>query len=148
MNFSFEIEDYVPTHNKTENNQKLTTFIKFFHHDPKIFKMSLHTLNGWATEQTNKKVLWMTIEGEVSGVCLLHKLESDPVYKNPYLIDYIFVLPNKRRMGVGKCIILNIKRFFETTAAPIKRESARLFMKTGYRFFMDPVLNLPLCAFP
>ena len=67
------------------------------------------------------------------GFALMHKTDSDPLgqYRNPYVLDYIYIAPRYRGQGYAIRLLKEVKGKYEVTCFP--STSSRVFLRAEYK---------------
>src|SRR3546814_3569469 len=71
---------------------------------------------------------------ELCGFALLRKVDYDPIntHTDPEVLDFIYVLEARRRLGHALALLEKVKENNEATAFCNSDESVALFEKAGY----------------
>ena len=86
----------------------------------------------------DKKIYFIKNEkNEIVAFAILHKMDFDPfnIFKNPYLLDLIYVFEQYRRKGYAMKILEKLKDNKEELTMFCSNEaSINLFKKAGYNY--------------
>ena len=94
-------------------------------------------INIWRSMKDKKIYLIKNEKNEISAFAILHKMDFDPlnIFKNPYLLDLIYVFEQYRRKGYALKILEKLKDNREELTMFCSNDSSiNLFKKAGYDY--------------
>ena len=94
-------------------------------------------INIWRSKKDKKIYLIKNEKNEISAFAILHKMDFDPlnIFKNPYLLDLIYVFEQYRRKGYALKILEKLKDNREELTMFCSNDSSiNLFKKAGYDY--------------
>jgi len=101
------------------------------------FEDATNLIDGWVHKNTKKCIVIKDGKSKKSltkGFILLSKMNFDPegTYKAPYMLEFIYVYPEYRRIGLAFQLLEYVKSRYENCACADNDESRNLFENAGY----------------
>ena len=103
-----------------------------------------YIVSKWMNDHRPIKAYFLYCNDSVVTIALLRKCDNDPYceYKNPYMIDYMYTVPEHRRSGMALHLLNYIKQY-DTTIAVTEE---LVFQKAG--FHKTKNMNVIIYRFP
>ncbi len=103
----------------------------------------------WLKEPNMVKCYVLYDNNIIKSIALLSKMNSDPLKEHsmPYILDYIYTLPEYRNKKYAHKLLLHIKKYNNVTVFCLNEISGMLFLNAGY-ILKDIGNDIPTFRYP